>query len=92
MQLADPEGFKKSEEAVSGASVQIAELPFTNVLAHLQRTGVTVPQLHYYDREAGLLYLEDFGDLTLAEPAAMRIVPGWFRSIVRRSINWCCFK
>ncbi|MFZ1764809.1 MAG: phosphotransferase [Nitrospira sp.] len=67
MQLADPEGFKKSEEAVSGASVQIAELPFTNVLAHLQRTGVTVPQLHYYDREAGLLYLEDFGDLTLAE-------------------------
>jgi aminoglycoside/choline kinase family phosphotransferase/choline kinase len=67
MQLADPEGFKKSEEAVSGASVQIAELPFTNVLTHLQRTGATVPQLHYYDREAGLLYLEDFGDLTLAE-------------------------
>ena len=67
MQLADPEGFKKSEEAVSGASAQIAELPFTNVLTHLQRTGVTVPQLHYYDREAGLLYLEDFGDLTLAE-------------------------
>ena len=67
MQLADPEGFKKSEEAVSGASAQIAELPFTNVLTHLQRTDVTVPQLHYYDREAGLLYLEDFGDLTLAE-------------------------
>lgn len=67
MQLADPEGFKKSEEAVSGASAQIAELPFTNVLTHLQRTGVTVPTLHYFDREAGLLYLEDFGDLTLAE-------------------------
>ncbi len=67
MQLADPEGFKKSEEAVSGASVHIAELPFLNVLTHLQRTGVTVPTLHYFDREAGLLYLEDFGDLTLAE-------------------------
>lgn len=67
MQLADPEGFKKSEEAVSGASASIAELPFTNVLRHLRRTGVTVPQLHHYDREAGLLYLEDFGDLTLAE-------------------------
>jgi aminoglycoside/choline kinase family phosphotransferase len=67
MQLADPEGFKKSEEAVSGASSQITELPFTNVLTHLRRTGVPVPQLHYYDREAGLLYLEDFGDLTLAE-------------------------
>ncbi len=67
MQLADPEGFKKSEEAVSGASAQITELPFTNVLTHLHHTGVTVPQLRYYDREAGLLYLEDFGDLTLAE-------------------------
>ncbi|HVG02234.1 MAG TPA: phosphotransferase [Nitrospira sp.] len=67
MQLADPEGFKKSEEAVSGASSPITELPFTNVLTHLQRTGVPVPRLHYYDREAGLLYLEDFGDLTLAD-------------------------
>ncbi len=67
MQLADPEGFKKSEEAVSGASAQITELPFTNVLTHLRRTGVTVPKLHYYDREGGLLFLEDFGDLTLAE-------------------------
>ena len=53
MQLADPEGFKKSEEAVSGASAHITELPFTNVLTHLQRTGVTVPTLHYFDREAG---------------------------------------
>ena len=67
MQLADPEGFKKSEEAVSGSASHIAELPFINVLSHLHRTGVTVPQLHYYDRDAGLLYLEDFGDLTLAE-------------------------
>ena len=67
MQLADPEAFKRSEEAVSGAPTQITELPFTNVLTHLHRTGVTVPQLQYYDREAGLLYLEDFGDLTLAE-------------------------
>ena len=67
MQLADPEGFKKSEEAMSGASSQITELPFTNVLTHLRRTGVTVPKLHYYDREGGLLFLQDFGDLTLAE-------------------------
>jgi aminoglycoside/choline kinase family phosphotransferase len=67
MQLAEPEAFKQSEEAVSGASVQITELPFTNVLSHLVKAGVTVPSLHYYDRDAGLLYLEDFGDLSLAE-------------------------
>jgi aminoglycoside/choline kinase family phosphotransferase len=67
MQLAEPEGFKQSEEAVSGTSHQIAELPFLNILSHLAKAGVSVPRLHYYDQAAGLLYLEDFGDVTLAE-------------------------
>lgn len=86
MQLADPEGFKKSEEAVSGAAVSIAELPFTNVLTHLRRTGVTVPQLHYYDRHAGLLYLEDFGDLTLAE-ACREATPAVREALYRSAID-----
>ncbi|MFO0775815.1 MAG: phosphotransferase [Nitrospiraceae bacterium] len=67
MQLAEPEAFKASEEAVSGAAVQITELPFTNVLSHLASHKLPVPALRYYDRTAGLLYLEDFGDLTLME-------------------------
>ncbi len=67
MQLAEPEGFKQSEEAVSGAGHQIAELPFLNVMSHLAKAEVPVPALHYYDQAAGLLYLEDFGDVTLAE-------------------------
>ena len=70
MQLAEPEAFKQSEEAVSGATPQIAELPFLNILSHLAKAGVQVPTLHYYDQAAGLLYLEDFGDVTLAEAAA----------------------
>ena len=67
MQLAEPEGFKQSEEAVSGATHHITELPFLNILSHLAKAGVPVPSLHYYDQAAGLLYLEDFGDVTLAE-------------------------
>lgn len=67
MQLAEPEGFKQSEEAVSGPTHQINELPFLNVMSHLAKAGVAVPTLYYYDQTAGLLYLEDFGDLTLAE-------------------------
>lgn len=67
MQLAEPEAFKQSEEAVSGATVQIAELPFLNIRSHLAKAGVAVPELYHYDQAAGLLYLEDFGDLTLAE-------------------------
>jgi aminoglycoside/choline kinase family phosphotransferase len=86
MQLADPEGFKKSEEAVSGVSAHITELPFINVLRHLSRTGVTVPQLHHYDREAGLLYLEDFGDLTLAE-VCRRADRAEVESLYRRAID-----
>ena len=34
MQLADPEGFKESEEAISTSDIPIAELPFANVHAH----------------------------------------------------------
>jgi N-acetylmuramate 1-kinase len=67
MQLAEPEAFKQSEEAVSGAAHQVAELPFLNILSHLSKAGVSVPCLYYYDQAAGLLYLEDFGDLTLSE-------------------------
>ena len=40
MQLSDPEGFKASEEAVSGAGGDISELPFLNVLYHIQAVGI----------------------------------------------------
>jgi len=66
MQLASPDAFKQSEEAVSGAPA-IAELPFVNILDHLAKADVAVPTLYFYDKAAGLLYLEDVGDLTLAE-------------------------
>jgi aminoglycoside/choline kinase family phosphotransferase len=57
MQLAEPEAFKQSEEAVSGAAHAITDLPFLNVHRHLTKAGVSVPKL----------YLEDFGDLTLSD-------------------------
>ncbi len=70
MQLAEPEAFKQSEEAVSGASVSITELPFINILNHLAKADVAVPTLYYYDQAAGLLYLEDFGDVLLTHACA----------------------
>jgi len=85
MQLAEPEAFKQSEEAVSGASHQIAELPFLNVLSHLAKAGVSVPALYHYDQEAGLLYLEDFGDLTLSDAcreASPEILEAHYRQAV----------
>ena len=67
MQLADPEGFKASEEAVGRQDQEISELPFINLLKYLQTVNVAVPVLYFYDEPAGLLYLEDFGDVTLAQ-------------------------
>lgn len=69
MQLAEPEAFKQSEEAVSG-TVATTELPYLNVHRHLANAGVTVPTLYHYDQAAGLLYLEDFGDVLLLQACA----------------------
>ena len=67
MVLAEPEGFKGSEEAVSGAASPITELPFINIHRHLHASHVAVPKILYYGPERGWLLLEDLGDITLAE-------------------------
>jgi aminoglycoside/choline kinase family phosphotransferase len=86
MQLAEPEGFKQSEEAVSGAIHQISELPFINVMSHLAKTNIPVPTLYYYDQSAGLLYLEDFGDVTLAEAVSQADAPS-LESRYKQAVN-----
>ncbi|MBI3611390.1 MAG: phosphotransferase [Nitrospirae bacterium] len=65
MELAEPEAFKKSEEAVSAASITVNELPYINIRNHLAKSDVAVPKLYLYDPAAGLLFLEDMGDRTL---------------------------
>jgi aminoglycoside/choline kinase family phosphotransferase len=89
MQLASPEAFKQSEEAVTG-TVTITELPFINVLNHLSKADVPVPALHYYDQESGLLYLEDFGDATLWEvcrKATSQAVAAWYRQAIETLVR-----
>ena len=85
MQLADPEGFKASEEAVSGQESEISELPFINVLQHLRAVDSPVPILYFYDEPAGLLFLQDFGDVTLARAchgALVDAVERWYRQAI----------
>ena len=67
MELAEPEAFKKSEEQVSASHIPIRELPYINILKHLQACQVAVPQLYYYEEKKGWLFLEDLGDITLWE-------------------------
>ena len=67
MVLAEPEGFKASEEAVSGEASSITELPFINIQRHLRACKVAVPEIVFYDAPRGWLFLEDLGDVTLSQ-------------------------
>jgi aminoglycoside/choline kinase family phosphotransferase len=70
MELAEPEAFKRSEEAVSGGDASLNELPFLNVQRYLVGRGVAVPAIHAYDAAAGRMILEDLGDCTLFDAVA----------------------
>ncbi|MFQ5508295.1 MAG: aminoglycoside phosphotransferase family protein [Leptospirillia bacterium] len=64
MRLSDPEGFKKSEEAVTG-DVPVNELPFLNMQRYLARAGWPVPEVIASSLDEGLILLEDLGDVSL---------------------------
>ncbi|MGO9828650.1 MAG: aminoglycoside phosphotransferase family protein [Myxococcaceae bacterium] len=58
-----PPQARASEEA-SGSAVP-KELPFVDVHRYLRRLGVRVPSILHYDEPAGMMVLEDLGDVTL---------------------------
>ncbi len=74
-----------SEEIGGVGGDELRELPFVNVQRHLARAGVAVPTIHDYDRERGLLLLEDLGDNLLdrmAERGFGQKVRGAYRAAV----------
>ncbi len=85
MELAEPEAFKRSEEAVSGAA-STDELPFLNIQRYLSDRGVAVPIVHAYDVAAGRLVLEDLGDCTLFDAVA-NADPGRVADLYRQAID-----
>lgn len=56
-----PEGAKP-EEATKGEAP--TELPFVNVHRYLDALGVRVPRIHSWEPDAGIMVLEDLGDVT----------------------------
>lgn len=67
MELAEPEAFKASEEKVTSTNAHVTELPYINISRLLSLYGIGVPEIYYYDRERGVLILEDLGDSTMHE-------------------------
>src|SRR5262249_2910351 len=53
---------RQSEEA--SREEMVAELPFLNVQRYLSQLAVRVPRIFHYDEAAGVLVMEDLGDLT----------------------------
>jgi aminoglycoside/choline kinase family phosphotransferase len=43
------------------------ELPFLNVQKYLKKKKIPVPEVFFYDREKGLVVLEDLGEMTMEE-------------------------
>lgn len=64
MELASAEGFKQSEEKVTG-TVAVDELPYLNLQRYLAKAGVAVPSVLHDDSKSGLVLIEDLGDETL---------------------------
>jgi aminoglycoside/choline kinase family phosphotransferase len=60
-----PDASRKSEEASKGDPPK--ELPFVNVHRYLERLGVRVPRILRYDEPAGMMVLEDLGDVTFEQ-------------------------
>jgi len=58
----DPQSARKSEEAAAG-DAPAGEFPFISVLKYLEHGGLRVPALHHQDISAGLVFLEDLGDV-----------------------------
>jgi aminoglycoside/choline kinase family phosphotransferase len=86
MELAEPEAFKRSEEAVSGGDAVVTELPFLNIQRYLHGRGVAVPTIHAYDAAAGRLVLEDLGDCTMFD-ALTNASPARVESLYRLAID-----
>jgi len=63
-----PREAHHSEEATKGGPPP--ELPFLNVHRYLARLGIRVPHILSYDAVAGLMVLEDLGDVTFERALA----------------------
>jgi len=68
MDLLNVENVVSSEE-VTLYHPEDDELPFINIHRFLGRLGAPLPQIHIYDRENGILLLEDLGDTLLLNAA-----------------------
>jgi aminoglycoside/choline kinase family phosphotransferase len=62
-------GHAKASEEAAGPELP-SELPFVDVQRYLSKLGVRVPAILRYDEPAGMMVLEDLGDVTLEKALA----------------------
>ncbi len=57
-----PDGRSSASEEITNFSGSCDELPFINIRNYLNKVGIAVPQVHFYDKPLGIMILEDLGD------------------------------
>jgi aminoglycoside/choline kinase family phosphotransferase len=73
-------------------SPAVAEVDaFVAIGSHLKQLGLPVPQIHFHDRFAGLVVLEDLGDTSL-QAAVLRSgskteIQGWYEQIITNLVE-----
>ena len=64
---------------------------FVNIGCHLQRQGVHVPKIHFHDTFAGLVFLEDLGDVSLQQAvksaADKKALVPLYKSVIKQLIK-----
>jgi len=78
-----PENAFKSEEA--SGEMKLTELPFISVLKYLEAGGIRVPALYGADVKAGLVFLEDLGDIqvgTYVKDGDIEARRKWYRKAI----------
>lgn len=73
-------------EEITAASQGFTELPFVNILRHLEKTGLGVPKLLHDGHAEGFLILEDLGDDLLID-AARRSGPEDRRKLFEKAVD-----
>src|ERR1700752_551605 len=78
-------GLPLSSEELGGFPEPPRELPFLDVHRLLSAIGAPVPEIYVADVDAGLILLEDGGDVTLWERASA--APGDAEALYRRAFD-----
>ena len=84
MQLPSGQASSVSEEITNLGSPPV-ELPFINIARYLRKNGLPIPEIHHFEKQEGIVILEDLGGTTLeslVKEASPLECEKWYRKVI----------